>query len=93
MTGSECKIRKGPTFDAKSLSIAMAAYECTTLESDPSSATRLPKAAKITGVGSWPRRMVKNFRASAFRIVRSSTAEDVSSGAICQAKTKAESDL
>lgn len=65
--------------------MAIAAYVCTTFESDPSSATRLPKAANSTGVGSWLRKIVRNFRASAFKMGRSSTDDDVSSGTICTA--------
>ncbi len=65
--------------------MAMAAYVCTTFESDASSATRLPKAASSTGIGSWLRKIVRNFRASAFKIGSSSTDDDVSSGTICTA--------
>ena len=68
--------------------MAMAAYVCTTFESEPSSATRLPKAASSTGVGSWPRKIVRNFRASAFKMGSSSTDDDVSSGTICTAHGK-----
>lgn len=44
----------------------MAAYECTTLDSDPSRRTMPGNAASTSALGTWARKVVRNLRASAF---------------------------
>lgn len=54
-----------PTFMASSWSMHIAAWECTTLDSEPSSATMPGNAASTSALGIWARNVIVNFSASA----------------------------